>query len=155
MQIIHGEPFVVPAGPNDTVRWLQEEASALFSKAHNFSTHVVQVNEAGALFPTDVLSNNKNKFYGVALLFRERIEIGPDRGTRVSVLRRIATAYRVSFGVHHTSEMASETLCFRTKARDAMPEYITLSRGFYHNVERLECTMSPWYSVLGGTLQHG
>lgn len=41
--MIHGESFVVSAGPNDTVRWLQQEASALFSKEHNFHTHVVQV----------------------------------------------------------------------------------------------------------------
>ena len=42
-QVIHGESFVVSAGPNDSVRWLQQEASALFSKEHNFHTHVVQV----------------------------------------------------------------------------------------------------------------
>lgn len=42
-QIIHGESFTVSAGPNDSVRWLQQEASSLFSKRHNFDTHVVQV----------------------------------------------------------------------------------------------------------------
>lgn len=43
MQVIHGESFLISAGPNDTVTWLQEEATARFSREHNFSTHVVQV----------------------------------------------------------------------------------------------------------------
>ena len=42
-QVIHGESFVVAVGPNDSVRWMQQEASAIFSRRHNFSTHVVQV----------------------------------------------------------------------------------------------------------------
>ena len=44
-QVIHGESFIVAVGPNDSVRWMQQEASALFSRRHNFPTHVVQVNK--------------------------------------------------------------------------------------------------------------
>ncbi|CAM9811102.1 unnamed protein product, partial [Ectocarpus sp. 8 AP-2014] len=59
--VIHGESFIVTAGPNDSVRWLQQEASALFSKEHNFRTHVVQVVET---YPRDIFQANADALGG-------------------------------------------------------------------------------------------